>query len=129
MSLKHCKDTQRKCLSLRVNILKRCGSYIRVLLYIIKRSLAKLNIKHRMCCNKPIDYKILTTFSLDISVWLYGKEVMYQSIPSLTIPPGNFFDGRIPHSPGKKRVENPHPRAYKNELKRHPRGIFLNYSQ
>ena len=24
--------------------------------------LAKLNIKHRMCCNKPIDYKMLTKF-------------------------------------------------------------------
>ena len=53
---------------------------------------------------------------------------MYQSIPSLTIPPGKFFDGRIPHPPGKKGVQNPHPRAYKNELKPHPRGIFLNYS-
>ena len=48
---------------------------------------------------------------------------MYQSIPSLTIPPGNFFDGRIPHPLGKKS-SNPHPRAYKNELKPHPRGHF-----
>ena len=40
--------------------------------------------------------------------------LMYQSIPGLTIPPGNFFDGQIPHLPGqKKRVQNPHPRAYK----------------
>ena len=53
---------------------------------------------------------------------------MYQSIPSLTIPPGNFFDGRIPHPRPKKGVQNPHPRAYKNELKPHPQGIFLNYS-
>ena len=31
--------------------------------------------------------------------------------------PGNFCDGRIIHSLGKKGVQNPHPRAYKNELK------------
>ena len=53
---------------------------------------------------------------------------MYQSIPSLTIPPGNFFAGRIPHTPGKKEFKTPTPRAYKNELKPQPRGIFLNYS-
>ena len=48
---------------------------MQVLLYTIKRSLAKLNIKHRMCCNKPIDYKMLTKFFLDIFALLYGKEV------------------------------------------------------
>ena len=42
--------------------------------------------------------------------------------------PKQFLDGRIPHPPGKKKVQNPDPRAYKNELKPHPRGIFLNYS-
>ena len=50
--------------------------------------------------------------------------VMYQSIPSLTIPPGNFFDGRIPHPPAKKELKTPTPRAYKNELKPQPRGHF-----
>ena len=30
--------------------------------------------------------------------------------------------------PGKKGVQNPHPQAYKSELKPHPQGIFLNYS-
>ena len=36
--------------------------------------LAKLNIKHRMCsCNKPIDYKMLTKFFIDIIAWLYGE--------------------------------------------------------
>ena len=75
MSLSHCKDAQGKCLSFRVDILRRCGSYMRVLLYAIKRSLAKLNIKHRMCCNKPIDYKMLTKFFLDIITWFYGKKV------------------------------------------------------
>ena len=76
MSLSHCKDTyQGKCLSFRVDILKRCGSYMRVLLCTIKRSLAKVNIKHGMYCNKPIDYKMLTKFFLDIFAWLYGKEV------------------------------------------------------
>ena len=37
--------------------------------------------------------------------------------PPRAKPPGNFFDVRIPHPPGKKEVQNPHPR-----------GIFLNYS-
>ena len=55
-----------------VDILKRCSSYMRVLLYTIKRSLAKLNIKRRMCCNKPIDYKMLTKFFLDIA-WLFRE--------------------------------------------------------
>ena len=41
-------------------------------------------------------------------------------------PPGNFFDGWIPHPRAKKEFKT--PRAYKNELKPHPRGIFLNYS-
>ena len=44
-------------------------------------------------------------------------------------PPGNFFDRRIPHPPGKKEFKTPTPRAYKNDLKPHPGGIFLNYSQ
>ena len=36
---------------------------------------------------------------------------MYQSVPRLTIPPGNppgqFFDRRIPYPSGKKKVQNP----------------------
>ena len=49
---------------------------MRVLRYTIKRSLAKLNnIKHRISCNKPIAYKMLTKFFLDIFALLYGKEV------------------------------------------------------
>ena len=48
---------------------------MRILLYTIKRSLAKLNIKHRMRCNKPIDCKMLIKFLLDIFTLLYGKEV------------------------------------------------------
>ena len=27
-----------------------------------------------MCCNKPIDYKMLTMFSPDMIAWLYGEE-------------------------------------------------------
>ena len=57
-------------------------------------------------------------------------DLMFQSIPSLTIPippprakPGQFFDGQIPH-PRAKRVQNPHLRAYKNELKPHHWGHF-----
>ena len=49
---------------------------MRVLLYVIKRSLAKLNIKHRMCCNKPTDYKMLTKFLPDIFALSYGKDVI-----------------------------------------------------
>ena len=48
---------------------------MQVLLHTIKRSFAKLNIKHRMCCNKPIDYKMLTKFFLDIFALLYGKDI------------------------------------------------------
>ena len=44
-----------------------------VLLYTIKRKLAKLNIKHRICFNKPIDYKMLTKFFLDVIASLYGE--------------------------------------------------------
>ena len=65
MSLSNCKDTQEKYLSFKVVVLKRWGSYMQILLYMIKRSSAKLNIEHRMCCNKPINYKMLTKFFLD----------------------------------------------------------------
>ena len=64
MSLSNGKDTQEKHrFSFRVEVLKRCGSYMRILLYIIKRSLAKLNIKERMCYNKPVNHKMLAKFS------------------------------------------------------------------
>ena len=48
---------------------------MRVLLYTIKRSLAKLNIKHRMCCNESTDYKMLAKFFPDIFALSYGKDV------------------------------------------------------
>ena len=35
--------------------------------------LAKLNIKHKICCNKPIDYKMLTKFLPDIIAWLHRE--------------------------------------------------------
>ena len=50
---------------------------MRVLLYTIKRSLEKLNIKHRMCCNESTDYKMLAKFFPDIFctvVWEGCKE-------------------------------------------------------
>ena len=50
---------------------------MRVLRYTIKRSLAKLNIKHRMSYNKPIAYKTLTKFFPDIFALMYGKEVTH----------------------------------------------------
>ena len=49
---------------------------MRVLRYTIKSSLAKLNIKHRMSCNKPIAYKMLIKFFQDIFcivVWEGGN--------------------------------------------------------
>ena len=49
---------------------------MQVLLYTIKRSLiGKIEYQTQMCCNKPIDYKMLTKFFLDIFALLYGKEV------------------------------------------------------
>ena len=48
---------------------------------------------------------------------------MYQSSPSLTIPRAIFLMGEFP-TPGQKRVQNPHLRAYKNELKPHPPAFF-----
>ena len=57
---------------------------------------------------------------------------MYQSIPSLTIPPGKtpgqLFGWANSPPPGKKEFKTPTPRAYKNELKPIPGSIFLNYS-
>ena len=64
---------QEKCLSSRAEVLKRCGCYMQVLLYTIKRSLAILNIEYRMCFNKPIDYKMLTKFFPDIITWFHGE--------------------------------------------------------
>ena len=46
-----------------------------VLWYTIKRSFAKLIIKHRMSCNKPIAYKKFTKFFPYIFALLCGKEV------------------------------------------------------
>ena len=73
------------------------------------------------------DYKIkLKIRQLQVMGKKIQGKLMYQSIPSLTIPPppGNFSDELIPHPPGKNGVQNPHPRAYKNELKPHLRGHF-----
>ena len=55
--------------------------------------------------------------------------IMYQSIPSLTIPPppwANFLMGEFPTplSGAKKKFKTPTPRAYKNELKPHPGAFF-----
>ena len=40
---------------------------------LLRDLLAKLNIKLRLCCNEPIDYKMLTKFLLNIIAWLYGE--------------------------------------------------------
>ena len=44
---------------------------------------------------------------------------MYQSIRSLTIPPGNFFMGEFLTPWAKKEFKTPTSWAYKNELKPH----------
>ena len=54
---------------------------MRVLLYTIKRSLAKLNIKLRMCCNESTDYKMLAKFFPDIFALSYGKDVKKDVTP------------------------------------------------
>ena len=54
---------------------------MRVLLYTIKRSLAKKNIKHRMYCNESTDYKMLVKFFPDIFALLYGKDVRKDVTP------------------------------------------------
>ena len=38
-----------------------------------------------------------------------GLMYMYKSIPSLTIPPAEFFERVNPHHPGTKKVQNPDP--------------------
>ena len=79
-----------------------------------------------------VGYSRGTWRNLSCHIWFacflfpfFCDDLMYQSVPSLTIPPGqnpgNFFDGQIPH-PWAKRDPNPHPRAYKNELKPHHQG-------
>ena len=74
MSLSHCKDTQGKCLSYRGQISSK-DIVLEVVFYCIplRDLLAKLNIKHKMCCNKPIDCKMIAKFFLYIIAWLYGE--------------------------------------------------------
>ena len=66
----------------------------------------------------------ITSIETSLVLFVHDQRIMYQSIPSLTIPPGNFFDGRIPHPPDKKEFKTPTSRDYKNELKPHPRGHY-----
>ena len=90
MSLSHCKNSQGKYLFFQVDIpeVLICG----FLLYTVKRSLAKLNIKHRMCCNEPTDYKMLTKFLPDIFALFYGKDVtpIYWGIACTIFRPHSF---------------------------------------
>ena len=74
-------------------------------------------------------YHATVLFACFLFVVFFCGDLMYQSIPSLTSPPrakpGQFFDRQFPHHhPPGKRVQNPHPQAYKNELKPHHRGHF-----
>ena len=58
---------------------------------------------------------------------------MYQSIPSLTIRPdpppdkprGLFLKEGMPHPPGTKKVQNPHPWNRKIVLKPYLRGNYF----
>ena len=56
---------------------------------------------------------------------------MYQSIPSLTIPPGkplgNFLKGRIPTPRAQRKCETPNPGA-ENRAKTLPRGNYFQIS-
>ena len=70
-----------------------------------------LNFKHLSSrdtveSNNMADFDNLSKYSR--VNWDYG--LMYQSIPRLTIPPSNFFDGRIPHPLAKKEFK-PHPQG------------------
>ena len=58
------------------------------------------------------------------------KNVHYVSVSSKPDHPpwAIFVMGEFPTLRAKKEFETSTPRAYKNELKPHPRGIFLNYS-
>ena len=54
---------------------------------------------------------------------------MYQSIPSLTIPPGNFLKGRIPHPQSARKVRNPRYPGKKNCAKTQPPGQLFSKIQ
>ena len=60
---------------------------------------------------------------------LHFHQVMYQLIPSLTIPPGQtprkFLEGRIPHPRAQRKCETP-ATGQKNRAKTHP---WRNYFQ
>ena len=51
---------------------------------------------------------------------------MYQSILSLI--PGEFFKGRIPHPPGQKKVRNPDLCDREIVLRHHPQGNYFQKS-
>ena len=74
MSLSHCKDTQGKCRSFRVDILKRCGSYVGFTVY-HKRSLAKLNINTECAAINLLTTRCLPRFSETSLPGCMGKEV------------------------------------------------------
>ena len=44
--------------------------------------------------------------------------VMYQSIPAVKIPFGNFLRGQNPHFPGKERLQNPGPWGKNSHVKK-----------
>ena len=52
-----------------------------------------------------------------------NTKLMYQSIPSLTIPQGQFFHGQIPHPRAKKEFKTPTP-GPKKRAKTSPPGHF-----
>ena len=76
MSLSHCKDTQGKYLSYRGQISSKDLVVVWVFYCMPLRDLlAKLNIKHKMCCKNPIDYKMLAKFfSRHHCLVVWGRE-------------------------------------------------------
>ena len=79
-----------------------------------------------------VGYSRGTWRNLSCHIWsscflsFFCDDRMYQSIPSMTSPDkpwAIFLMGKFP-TPGQKKSSKPHPWAYKNELKPHPRGYF-----
>ena len=79
---------------------------------------------------------MIISFHLLITNQLYfdsGLFIMYQSIPSLTIPldnsPGNFFEGANFSPLGHRESEKPRPLGQKNRSKAPPPGQLFSKIQ
>ena len=93
------------------------------------------NLRHKKFKTNLEVSEVLITYITNrgearVSCYIYGQviAVMYQSLLSLTIPPGNFLKGRIPHPPGTGKVQNPNPWGRKIVLNPHPLGNYFQKS-